>query len=220
MDLWRRPKQAFNQRRGWPFLWWGVLAIIVTGAGIIIEDRVAAWVNKQIDIKGPEAITKVEQYLDSLWFEVSLYSFVAFILVAVFLVVLFRVTKTVQVGDGVALDMELEESAEALKRAELIESEAARQSQINRAEGEKQAAILIAEGERQSNILRAEGEQQASALRAQGLQEQAQKFDDARSAPLSYAQRRTTIDGLGESLAIGVKYRNGEIMPTDNELKS
>ena len=61
---------------------------------------------------------------------------------------------------GVKAAMEREKSAEAIKTADITESEGARQSQINIAEGEKQAAILSAEGSRQAEILRAEGEQQ------------------------------------------------------------
>ena len=70
---------------------------------------------------------------------------------------------------GVKAAMEREKSAEAIKTADITESEGQRQSQINRAEGERQAAILEAEGERQAVILRAEGEQQAQLLRAQGF---------------------------------------------------
>ena len=69
---------------------------------------------------------------------------------------------------GVKQAMEREKSAEAIKTAEITESEGQRQAQINRAEGEKQAQILKAEGERQSEILEAEGDQQAQILRAQG----------------------------------------------------
>ena len=70
---------------------------------------------------------------------------------------------------GVKQAMEREKSAEAIKTAEITESEGQRQAQINRAEGEKQAQILKAEGERQSEILEAEGDQQAQILRAQGF---------------------------------------------------
>ena len=70
---------------------------------------------------------------------------------------------------GVKQAMEREKSAEAIKTAEITESEGQRQAQINRAEGERQAAILEAEGQRQSEILRAEGDQQAQVLRAEGF---------------------------------------------------
>jgi len=65
--------------------------------------------------------------------------------------------------------MEREKSAEAIKTADITESEGQRQAAINRAEGEKQSAILTAEGKRQSEILTAEGDQQAEILRAEGF---------------------------------------------------
>ncbi|MBM3924442.1 MAG: SPFH/Band 7/PHB domain protein [SAR202 cluster bacterium] len=70
---------------------------------------------------------------------------------------------------GVKAAMERQKSADAIKTAEITESEGHRQAQINRAEGEKQAAILQAEGKRQSEILQAEGDQQAAVLRAEGF---------------------------------------------------
>ena len=70
---------------------------------------------------------------------------------------------------GVKQAMEREKSAEAIKTADITESEGQRQAQINRAEGEKQAQILKAEGEREAEILEAEGDQQAQILRAQGF---------------------------------------------------
>lgn len=70
---------------------------------------------------------------------------------------------------GVKSAMEREKSAEAIKTADITESEGQRQAQINRAEGEKQSAILQAEGQRQSEILQAEGDQQAAILRAEGF---------------------------------------------------
>lgn len=69
---------------------------------------------------------------------------------------------------GVKSAMEREKSAEAIKTAEITESEGQRQAAINRAEGEKQSKILEAEGHRQSEILTAEGDQQAAILRAEG----------------------------------------------------
>jgi regulator of protease activity HflC (stomatin/prohibitin superfamily) len=65
--------------------------------------------------------------------------------------------------------MEREKSAEAIKTADITESEGQRQANINRAEGEKQSAILTAEGRRESEILTAQGDQQAAILRAEGF---------------------------------------------------
>ncbi len=103
---------------------------------------------------------------------------------------------------GVKAAMEREKSAEAIKTAEITESEGARQAQINRAEGEKQAAILSAEGLRQSEILTAEGEQQASVLRATGFSEaldriyQVANTVDGKTMSLQYFE---TLKSLGES---------------------
>ena len=103
---------------------------------------------------------------------------------------------------GVKQAMEREKSAEAIKTAEITESEGARQSQINRAEGEKQSAILEAEGERQSEILKAEGEQQAAVLRATGFSEALERINsvastaDGRTMSLQYFD---TLKSLGDS---------------------
>jgi regulator of protease activity HflC (stomatin/prohibitin superfamily) len=103
---------------------------------------------------------------------------------------------------GVKQAMEREKSAEAIKTAEITESEGARQSQINRAEGEKQSAILQAEGERQSEILKAEGEQQAAVLRAMGFSEALERINavanqaDGRTMSLQYFD---TLKSLGDS---------------------
>ena len=103
---------------------------------------------------------------------------------------------------GVKAAMEREKSAEAIKTADITESEGQRQSQINRAEGERQAAILEAEGERQAVILRAEGEQQAQLLRAQGFSSaldnnnQVANSVDAKTMSLQYFE---TLKDLGES---------------------
>ena len=103
---------------------------------------------------------------------------------------------------GVKAAMEREKSAEAIKTAEITESEGQRQSQINRAEGERQAAILEAEGERQAVILRAEGEQQAQLLRAQGFSSALDNINqvansvDAKTMSLQYFE---TLKDLGES---------------------
>ena len=70
---------------------------------------------------------------------------------------------------GVKQAMEREKSAEAIKTADITESEGKRQAEINMAEGSKQASILKAEGERQSEILEAEGDRQAAILRAEGF---------------------------------------------------
>ena len=103
---------------------------------------------------------------------------------------------------GVKAAMEREKSAEAIKTAEITESEGTRQSQINRAEGEKQSAILKAEGERQSEILKAEGEQQAAILRATGFSEALERINavanqaDGRTMSLQYFD---TLKALGDS---------------------
>ena len=103
---------------------------------------------------------------------------------------------------GVKAAMEMEKSAEAIKTADITESEGQRQSQINRAEGERQAAILEAEGERQAVILRAEGEQQAQLLRAQGFSSALDNINqvantvDPKTMSLQYFE---TLKGLGDS---------------------
>ncbi len=103
---------------------------------------------------------------------------------------------------GVKQAMEREKSAEAIKTADITESEGARQAQINRAEGERQAAILEAEGERQAEILKAEGDQQAQVLRASGFSEALDRINqvantvDARTMSLQYFE---TLKSLGES---------------------
>ena len=103
---------------------------------------------------------------------------------------------------GVKQAMEREKSAEAIKTADITESEGARQAQINRAEGERQAAILEAEGERQAEILKAEGDQQAQVLRASGFSEALDRINqvantvDARTMSLQYFD---TLKSLGES---------------------
>ncbi|MCH7841868.1 MAG: SPFH/Band 7/PHB domain protein [Chloroflexi bacterium] len=103
---------------------------------------------------------------------------------------------------GVKAAMEREKSAEAIKTADITESEGARQSQINIAEGEKRAAILTAEGARQAEILQAEGEQQAAVLRASGFSEALEKINtvaskaDGRTMSLQYFE---TLKSLGES---------------------
>ena len=103
---------------------------------------------------------------------------------------------------GVKQAMEREKSAEAIKTAEITESEGQRQAQINRAEGERQAAILEAEGERQAEILKAEGDQQAQVLRASGFSEALDRINqvantvDSRTMSLQYFD---TLKSLGES---------------------
>jgi regulator of protease activity HflC (stomatin/prohibitin superfamily) len=103
---------------------------------------------------------------------------------------------------GVKQAMEREKSAEAIKTADITESEGQRQSQINRAEGERQAAILEAEGARQAVILRAEGEQQAQLLRAQGFSSALENINqvantvDSKTMSLQYFE---TLKGLGDS---------------------
>ena len=103
---------------------------------------------------------------------------------------------------GVKAAMEREKSAEAIKTAEITESEGQRQSQINRAEGEKQAAILSAEGERAAEILQAEGDQQAAVLRAEGFSTaldriyQVANTVDVKTMSLQYFE---TLKSLGSS---------------------
>ena len=103
---------------------------------------------------------------------------------------------------GVKQAMEREKSAEAIKTADITESEGQRQAQINRAEGERQAAILEAEGARQSEILRAEGDQQAQLLRAQGFSSALDNINrvantvDSKTMSLQYFE---TLKSLGES---------------------
>ena len=105
---------------------------------------------------------------------------------------------------GVKAAMEREKSAEAIKTAEITESEGQRQAQINRAEGEKQAAILKAEGERQAEILEAEGDQQATVLRAEGFSTALDKIYkvantvDVKTMSLQYFE---TLKSLGNSPA-------------------
>ena len=103
---------------------------------------------------------------------------------------------------GVKNAMEREKSAEAIKTAEITESEGQRQAQINLAEGEKQAAILKAEGERQAEILTAEGDQQATVLRAEGFSTaldriyQVANTVDVKTMSLQYFE---TLKSLGSS---------------------
>ena len=103
---------------------------------------------------------------------------------------------------GVKQAMEREKSAEAIKTADITESEGQRQAQINRAEGEKQAAILGAEGLRQSEILQAEGQRQGAILRAEGFSTALDKIHqvantvDAKTMSLQYFD---TLKSLGDS---------------------
>ena len=103
---------------------------------------------------------------------------------------------------GVKAAMEREKSAEAIKTADITESEGARQAAINRAEGEKQSAILSAEGHRQAEILQAEGDQQAAILRAEGFSSALDKIYqvantvDVKTMSLQYFE---TLKALGSS---------------------
>ena len=105
---------------------------------------------------------------------------------------------------GVKAAMEREKSAEAIKTADITESEGARQAAINRAEGEKQSAILSAEGHRQAEILQAEGDQQAAILRAEGFSTALDKIYqvantvDVKTMSLQYFE---TLKSLGNSPA-------------------
>ena len=103
---------------------------------------------------------------------------------------------------GVKAAMERQKSADAIRTAEITESEGQRQAQINLAEGEKQAAILRAEGQRQAEILQAEGDQQATVLRAEGFSTALDRIYsvastvDARTMSLQYFD---TLKSLGSS---------------------
>ena len=103
---------------------------------------------------------------------------------------------------GVKAAMEREKSAEAIKTAEITESEGQRQAEINRADGDKQAAILKAEGDRQAEILTAEGDQQAAVLRAEGFSTALDKIFqvantvDGKTMSLQYFE---TLKSLGSS---------------------
>ena len=103
---------------------------------------------------------------------------------------------------GVKAAMERQKSADAIRTAEITESEGQRQAAINLAEGEKQSAILKAEGQRQSDILQAEGEQQATVLRAEGFSTALERIYnvastvDARTMSLQYFD---TLKSLGSS---------------------
>ena len=105
---------------------------------------------------------------------------------------------------GVKNAMEREKSAEAIKTAEITESEGQRQAAINRAEGERQAAILSAEGERQASILKAEGTRQAEILNAEGFSNALDQINrvaqtaDSRTMSLQYFE---TLKQLGEGPA-------------------
>ena len=103
---------------------------------------------------------------------------------------------------GVKAAMERQKSADAIKTAEITESEGQRQAAINRSEGEKQSAILEAEGKRQADILEAEGEQQATVLRAEGFSTALERIYsvastiDAKTMSLQYFD---TLKSLGSS---------------------
>ena len=105
---------------------------------------------------------------------------------------------------GVKAAMEREKSAEAIKTADITESEGQRQAQINRAEGERNSAILKAEGDRQAEILQAEGDQQAAILRAEGFSSALDKIYqvastvDVKTMSLQYFE---TLKSLGNSPA-------------------
>ena len=103
---------------------------------------------------------------------------------------------------GVKAAMERQKSADAIRTAEITESEGQRQAQINLAEGEKQSAILRAQGQRESEILQAEGDQQATVLRAEGFSTALERIYnvastvDARTMSLQYFD---TLKSLGSS---------------------
>ena len=103
---------------------------------------------------------------------------------------------------GVKAAMERQKSADAIRTAEITESEGQRQAAINLAEGERQSAILRAQGQRESEILQAEGDQQAQVLRAEGFSTALERIFsvastvDARTMSLQYFD---TLKSLGAS---------------------
>ena len=103
---------------------------------------------------------------------------------------------------GVKAAMERQKSADAIRTAEITESEGQRQAAINLAEGERQSAILRAQGQRESEILQAEGDQQATVLRAEGFSTALERIYtvastvDARTMSLQYFD---TLKSLGSS---------------------
>jgi regulator of protease activity HflC (stomatin/prohibitin superfamily) len=103
---------------------------------------------------------------------------------------------------GVKAAMERQKSADAIRTAEITESEGQRQAAINIAEGERQSAILKAQGQRESEILQAEGDQQAAVLRADGFSTALERIYsvastvDARTMSLQYFD---TLKSLGSS---------------------
>ncbi len=103
---------------------------------------------------------------------------------------------------GVKAAMERQKSADAIRTAEITESEGQRQAAINLAEGERQSAILRAQGQRESEILAAEGDQQAAVLRAEGFSSALERIYsvastvDARTMSLQYFD---TLKSLGSS---------------------
>lgn len=103
---------------------------------------------------------------------------------------------------GVKAAMERQKSADAIRTAEITESEGQRQAQINLAEGQRQSAILRAQGQRESEILQAEGDQQATVLRAEGFSTALERIYnvastvDARTMSLQYFD---TLKSLGSS---------------------
>jgi len=64
--------------------------------------------------------------------------------------------------------MNLQMSAERMRRAAVTKALGEREADVTVAEGQKTASILKAEGEKQSSILKAEGERESQVLRAQG----------------------------------------------------
>ena len=103
---------------------------------------------------------------------------------------------------GVKAAMERQKSADAIRTAEITESEGQRQAAINLAEGERQSAILKAQGQRESEILQAEGDQQAQVLRAEGFSTALERIFsvastiDGRTMSLQYFE---TLKSLGSS---------------------
>lgn len=105
MELQRRAKEAYQQRRWRPFLGWVVLIVGLTTLSEIGRDRAAEWANQQIDTKAPEIVSRAEVFLASPWFSVTIWLVVGIVAVVLFLVVLFRVTQLRIEPLGIVTDM-------------------------------------------------------------------------------------------------------------------
>ena len=74
--------------------------------------------------------------------------------------------------------MDRQKSADAIKVADITESEGQREAAINKAEGEKRALVLTAEGGKDAEVLAAEGKKKALLLEAEGFSSALNKIDD------------------------------------------